>query len=105
MADRKRSWPWFSTLISAFLWLLAWEAIVWFVPIRPRAVIPTDNPETDTSEFLMGFSPDGKMLVTSVGERDPALPATICHLWDIRTGQDLGAIGSEEKNILHNVVY
>ncbi len=104
-SDAKPSWPKFSLLISVFLWLLAWEVIVWFVPVQPRLVIRTDNPETETSEFLTGFSPDGKMLVTSAGERDPALPGTIFHLWDVRTGQELGTLGSEKKNVLPNAVY
>jgi WD40 repeat protein len=104
-SERMRPWPKVWLVISALLWVAAWEVIVWFVPIQPRLVIRTDNPETETSEFLAGFSPDGKMLVTFVGDRDPALPGTIFHLWDIKTGQDLVTLGSEEKNILPNVVY
>ena len=104
-SDPKPSWPKLSLLVSILLWLLAWELIVWFVPVQPRLSIRTDNPERETSEFLAGFSADGKTLVTSVGGRDPVLPGTIFHLWDTKTGQDLGTVGSEEKNVLPNVVY
>jgi len=103
--DAKSSWPKLYLAVSLFLWLLAWEVIVWFLPVQPRLSIRTDNPETETSEFLAGFSADGKTLVTSVGGRDPVLPGTIFHLWDTKTGQDLGTVGSEEKNALPNVVY
>src|SRR5207248_2164008 len=38
-ADRKGSWPKMSVFVSVLLWLLAWGAIIWLVPIRPRLVI------------------------------------------------------------------
>jgi WD40 repeat protein len=104
MTHTKRSWPKFYLLIAVFLWLLAWELITWFVPIQPRLIIRTDDLETLHREYSMGFSPDGTVLVTSV-ERDPILPGAIYHLWDTRTGQDLGLMGSQEINLLPNVVY
>jgi hypothetical protein len=35
MGDRKPSWPQLSLAVSVLLWLLAWEMIVWFVPVQP----------------------------------------------------------------------
>ena len=64
-SGRKPSWPRLSLIVSALLWLLAWEVIVWFLPVQPRLSIRTDNPETETSEFLAGFSADGKWLVSA----------------------------------------
>src|ERR1700746_3036671 len=93
----RHSWPKFSLLISVFLWLLGWQAIVWFVPIKPRIII-------GTNQSLMGFSPDGTTLVTA---SDPNLSpsSAIYHLWDTGTGQHLGTIGDGGRNILPNVVY
>jgi hypothetical protein len=104
MSGRKPSWPKLSLFVSVLLWLLAWEVIVWFVAAQPRLVIPTHNLETQTSEYLMGFSPDGRTLVNAV-EQGPNQPGIVYHLWDTRTGQDLGMIGNEKKNFLPNVVY
>jgi len=96
MAGRKPAWPWFSVLTSVFLWLLAWEAIVWFVPVQPRLVISTRDLEAETTEQLFGFSPDGRTLVNIV--EDPNELGITYRLWDTRTGQDLGRIGDKEKN-------
>jgi WD40 repeat protein len=105
MSDRRGSWSKFSLLLSVFSWLLAWQAIVWFVPARPRQVIriPKDL-ESETAQYLIGFSPDGNSLLTG-DERDPAKPGTIFHLWDVATGQHLGTVGDDETNTLPNVVY
>jgi hypothetical protein len=67
-SDPKPWWPKYSLLLSVFLWLLAWEAMVWFVPAQPRRVIhnPSDNVEERATLYLTGFSPDGKTLVTAV---------------------------------------
>jgi WD40 repeat protein len=96
--DRKPSWPKWSLLISALLWLLAWQAIVWFVPVQPRAVLRT-------SERLMGFSSDGKTLVTMDEQDAGHYPRVLYHLWDANTGQDLGGFGHEEENNLPTIVY
>jgi WD40 repeat protein len=104
IGDSKSSRPWLSLLVSILLWLLAWEVIVWFVPIQPRLVVAAHDEETEESEYLMGFSPDCKTLVT-VMEPDPNEPGQIYRLWDVNTGQDLGTLGSREKTILPNVVY
>jgi hypothetical protein len=93
MRDAKRSWPKFSLLTSAFLWLLAWVLITSFLPIQPRLIIRAENLETATCEYLAGFSPDGKALVTTV-ERDPILPGVIYHLWNTRTGEEMETIGN-----------
>jgi WD40 repeat protein len=106
LKDAKRSWPKFSLLISALLWLLAWELIVWFVPIQPRAVIPipnNDGVDPEISENLAGFSPDGKLVVTTV-ERIMHLTGQF-HLWGASTGEDLGVVGKEGTYLLPNVVY
>src|SRR5713226_5090102 len=69
MSDCKPSWPRFSLVISVFLWLLAWEVIVWFVPAQPRLAIRiscNDDSDLEISENLAGFSPDGKMVVTTL---------------------------------------
>src|SRR5262245_26841951 len=104
-SDRKPSWPKYSLLLSVLLWLLAWQAIAWFVPIQPRTVIlsPGDL-ESGGSLYLTGFSPDSTTLVTAV-EPDPNMPGQIYRLWDVSTGQDLGTIGRKDKTILPNVVY
>jgi WD40 repeat protein len=92
------SWLKFLLLFSALLWLLAWQAIVWLVPVQPRVVLRT-------SERLMGFSSDGKTLVT-INDRDAAhYPGVAFHLWDVRRGNDLGKFGLEEKNNLPPIVY
>ena len=95
-SDAKPLWPKFSLLISILLWLLAWELILWFVPVQPRLAIRT-------SDYLAGFSPDGGTLVTTV-QRDAILTGQI-RLWDLKTGRDLGLIGEEGTNLLPNVVY
>jgi WD40 repeat protein len=105
----KPRWPKYSLLFSAFLWLLAWEAIVSFVPVQPRVVIAshkveTEEVDTDYSEYFMGFLPDGRALVTTMGY-DPNEPGQIYRLWDVNTGQDLGTFGRKDKTILPNVVY
>jgi WD40 repeat protein len=96
MDDPKPLWPKFLLLITVCLWLLAWELIVWFVPVQPRLAIRT-------SDYLAGFSPDGGTLVTAV-QRDRYLTGQI-RLWDLKTGRDLGLIGEEGTNLLPNVVY
>jgi WD40 repeat protein len=103
----KLPWPILSVIASGLLWLMAWEVIVWFVPLQPRLILQG----SEDLYFLMGFSPDGKTLVTVAGDRDPAQPGQIYHLWDVETGNDLGvvgsigAVGSDEKTLLPNVVY
>jgi len=106
VSDAKRSWPKWYVVVSVFLWLLAWEVIVWFVPVQPRAVIRIpwyEDPDSWISENLAGFSPDGKMIVTTV-ERTTSMTGQI-HLWDANTGQDLGVVGKEGIRLLPNVVY
>jgi WD40 repeat protein len=103
MTEHKPSWPKLSLVVSVLLWLLAW-VIVWFVPVQPRFVIPAHDLETETSEYLMGFSPDGRAIVTAV-EPDANEPGQFYRLWDVNTGRCLGAVGSADKTILPNVVY
>src|SRR5260370_37298329 len=101
----KIRWPKYSLVLSVFLWLLVWEAIVCFVPVQPRLVIRTsEDLENEGSLYLTGFSPDSTTLVTAV-EPDPNERGQIYRLWDLETGQDLGVIGSKERTILPNVVY
>lgn len=105
-SNPKPSWPKYSLLLSVFLWLLACEAIVWFVPVQPRLAIRircNDDLDPEISENLAGFSPDGKMLVTTI-ERITQLTGQF-HLWDAETGQDLGIVGKEGTRLLPNVVY
>jgi hypothetical protein len=104
IGDRTRSWPWFSLLVSVFLWLLAWEVIVCFVPVQPRLVIAAHDVEAEESEYLMGFSPDGRAIVTAV-EPDPNEPGQFYRLLDANTGRYLGTVGRTDKTILPNVVY
>jgi hypothetical protein len=103
--DTKLPWPKLSLVVSGLLWLIAWEAIVWFVPSHPRWVIrnPADG-EEGFSQYLMGFSPDSKALVTAA-DLDPNMPGQFYRLWDVNTGEDLGTIGRKDKTILPNVVY
>src|SRR5947209_6973739 len=95
-ADRKASWPKVCLLVSILLWLLAWEAIVWFVPVQPRVVLRT-------SDRLEGFSPDGQTLVTGP-QHDSFLTGQI-RLWDVKTGQELETLGEVGTNLLANVIY
>jgi WD40 repeat protein len=95
-SDPKPSWPKFSLAISVFLWLLAWELIVWFVPVQPRVLI-------STSDRLEGFSPDGQTLVTGL-QHDSFLTGQI-RLWDVKNGQELEVLGEMGTNLLPNVVY
>jgi WD40 repeat protein len=95
---RLSSWSKWSLFLLVLLWLVAWGAIVCLVPVQPRLVINADH------ESLMGFSPDGTTLVTAI-DADPHLSSSTYHLWNTRTGQDMGTIGQGDRNILPNVVY
>src|SRR5216684_3579107 len=96
MSGCKPSWPKLSLVVSVLLWLLAWEVIVWFVPVQPRVVIRT-------SDRLEGFSPDSQLLVTGLMQ-DGFLTGQI-RLWDVKTGQKLEVVGEVGTNLLPNVVY